>query len=153
MDDLSLIMKNDLSSLARRSLLHGACMLALATGPGLTVALAQPPGATGELPPGSTGELSPRSKGEPPLGASARSLIDQARRTNPGFAAARAEVDAARERVTPAGALPDPRFELELMDATNTMSGRSASLLPGRVGETRYTSSSRCRAGASASWR
>ncbi len=170
MDDLSLIMKNDLSSLARRSLLHGACMLALATGPGLTAALAQPPGATGELlprhtgelppgstgelppgstgelpprhtgelPPGSTGELSPRSKGEPPLGASARSLIDQARRTNPGFAAARAEVDAARERVTPAGALPDPRFELELMDATNTMSGRSASLLPGRVGETRY---------------
>ncbi|ENO98247.1 outer membrane efflux protein [Thauera phenylacetica B4P] len=40
--------------------------------------------------------------------------------------------------MTPAGALPDPTFEVELMDATNTMSGRSASLLPGQVGETRY---------------
>ena len=48
------------------------------------------------------------------------------------------DVKAAHERVTPAGALPDPTFELELMDATNTMSGRSASLLPGQVGETRY---------------
>ena len=59
----------------------------------------------------------------------------------------------ARERVTPAGALPDPRFELELMDATNTMSGRSASLLPGRVGETRYRIVQPLLAGASASWR
>ena len=74
----------------------------------------------------------------PALGASALSLIEHARQGNPGFAAARAEAAAARERVTPAGALPDPRFELELMDATNTMSGRSASLLPGQVGETRY---------------
>lgn len=72
------------------------------------------------------------------LGASPQALIEYARHRNPGFAAARAEASAAQERVTPAGALPDPRFELELMDATNTMSGRSASLLPGRVGETRY---------------
>ncbi len=74
----------------------------------------------------------------PVLGASAQALIEHARQGNPGFAAARAEASAARERVNPAGALPDPRFELELMDATNTMSGRSASLLPGQVGETRY---------------
>ena len=74
----------------------------------------------------------------PALGASAQALIEHARQANPGFAAARAEASAARERVYPAGALPDPRFELELMDATNTMSGRSASLLPGQVGETRY---------------
>ncbi|MDX5409822.1 MAG: TolC family protein [Thauera sp.] len=74
----------------------------------------------------------------PALGASAQALIEHARQGNPGFAAARAEASAARERVSPAGALPDPRFELELMDATNTMSGRSASLLPGQVGETRY---------------
>ena len=74
----------------------------------------------------------------PALGASALSLIEHARQGNPGFTAARAEAAAAHERVTPAGALPDPRFELELMDATNTMSGRSASLLPGQVGETRY---------------
>lgn len=137
-------------------------MLALAAGPGLATALAPQPGATGELPPsanethfpGANGELSPRATdtllpratdtpppgatSAPPPGATARSLIDHARLANPGFAAARAEVDAARERVTPAGALPDPRFELELMDATNTMSGRSAALLPGQVGETRY---------------
>nr|WP_237266561.1 TolC family protein [Thauera humireducens] len=74
----------------------------------------------------------------PTLGASPHALIEYARQSNPGFAAARAEASAAQERVTPAGALPDPTFEVELMDATNTMSGRSASLLPGQVGETRY---------------
>ena len=74
----------------------------------------------------------------PALGASALSLIEFARQSNPGFAAARAEAAAAHERTTPAGALPDPTFELELMDATNTMNKRSASLLPGQVGQTRY---------------
>ncbi|NLF53919.1 MAG: TolC family protein [Thauera phenolivorans] len=74
----------------------------------------------------------------PTLGASPQTLIEYARQRNPGFAAARAEASAAHERVAPAGALPDPRFELELMDATNTMNGRSSSLLPGQVGETRY---------------
>ena len=74
----------------------------------------------------------------PTLGSSPQALIEYARHSNPGFAAARAEASAAQERVTPAGALPDPTFEVELMDATNTMSGRSASLLPGQVGETRY---------------
>ncbi len=72
------------------------------------------------------------------LGSSPQTLIEYARQKNPGFAAARAEALAAQERVTPAGALPDPTFELELMDATNTMSGRSTSLLPGQVGQTRY---------------
>ena len=87
---------------------------------------------------GSAGVRGQDASTVPAIGASALSLIEHARQGNPGFAAARAEAAAARERVTPAGALPDPRFELELMDATNTMSGRSASLLPGQVGETRY---------------
>ncbi|WEN43036.1 hypothetical protein CKCBHOJB_02637 [Thauera sp. GDN1] len=78
------------------------------------------------------------SPDDPVLGSTAQALIEHARQSNPGFAAARAEASAARERVTPAGALPDPSFEVELMDATNTMNGRSASLLPGQVGETRY---------------
>lgn len=73
------------------------------------------------------------------LGSTAQTLIDYARQGNPGFAAARAEASAAQERVTPAGALPDPRIGVELMDATNTMNGRAASLLPGQVGETRYS--------------
>ena len=87
---------------------------------------------------GSAGVRGQDASTVPALGASALSLIEHARQGNPGFTAARAEAAAAHERVTPAGALPDPRFELELMDATNTMSGRSASLLPGQVGETRY---------------
>ena len=78
------------------------------------------------------------SRDTAPLGSTVQTLIEYARQGNPGFAAARADAAAARERVTPAGALPDPSFEVELMDATNTMSGRSASLLPGQVGETRY---------------
>ncbi|TAH50465.1 MAG: TolC family protein [Betaproteobacteria bacterium] len=75
-----------------------------------------------------------------PPGASVRSLIELARQNNPAFAAERAEAAAARERVEPAGALPDPSFEVELMDITNamTMRDRPASLLPGQVGETRY---------------
>lgn len=72
------------------------------------------------------------------LGANPRTLIEYAREANPAFAAERAEAAAARERITPAGALPDPTFELELMDATNKMTGRSASIVPGQVGETRY---------------
>lgn len=74
----------------------------------------------------------------PRLGANAQELIDYARQNNPGFAAIRAETSAIHKRVTSAGALPDPSFEIELMDATNSMTGRSASLLPGQVGETRY---------------
>ncbi|MCM8565494.1 TolC family protein [Thauera linaloolentis] len=75
---------------------------------------------------------------EASLGAAPRALIDYAREHSPAYAADRAEAEAAQARVEPAGALPDPRFELELMDFTNTMNGRSASLLPERVGETRY---------------
>lgn len=71
-------------------------------------------------------------------GASVPALIEYARQRNPGFAAARAEALAAHERVTPAGALPDPTFDVELMDVTNTMSGRSTTLVPGQVGESRY---------------
>lgn len=73
-----------------------------------------------------------------PPGADVDSLLALARQDNPAFAAEGFEAQAARERVGAAGALPDPRFELELMDLTNTMSGRSTSVLPGQVGETRY---------------
>lgn len=66
------------------------------------------------------------------------SLLEMARQANPAFAAERHDADAARERVGAAGALPDPRFQIELMDATNTMRGGGTSILPGEVGETRY---------------
>jgi outer membrane protein TolC len=50
----------------------------------------------------------------------------------------RLEADAAAERITPAGALPDPRFRIELMDITK-MGEQSATLLPNQVGSTKYT--------------
>tara|TARA_R110001583_G_scaffold191541_3_gene356952 strand:+ start:1847 stop:3088 length:1242 start_codon:yes stop_codon:yes gene_type:complete len=75
----------------------------------------------------------------PMLGASVDGLIEHARLHNPAFAAERAEAEAARERVEPAGALPDPAFQIELMDATNTMRGGGTTILPGEVGETRYS--------------
>ncbi|MCL4183423.1 MAG: TolC family protein [Burkholderiaceae bacterium] len=76
---------------------------------------------------------------EPPaLGASLPALLEYARLRNPAFAAERAEADAARERIEAAGALPDPRLQVELMDFTNAMRGGGTTLLPGQVGETRY---------------
>lgn len=76
---------------------------------------------------------------EPTLGASLDGLLQYARERNPDLAASALEARAARERIESAAALPDPRFQLELMDVTNTMvPGRSPSLLPGEVGTTRY---------------
>lgn len=87
---------------------------------------------------GTGSALGQSSPDLPSLGSTPQALIEFARQGNPGFAAARADAAAAHERATPAGALPDPTFEVELMDATNTMAHRSTSLLPGQVGETRY---------------
>ncbi len=76
---------------------------------------------------------------EPPtLGADVICLLAHARTSNPSFAADRAEAAAARERVGASGALPDPNFQVELMDFTNTMRGGGTSVVPGEVGETRY---------------
>ena len=74
----------------------------------------------------------------PPLGTELPGLIAYARNHNPELAARRLQADALRQRADAADALPDPRFQLELMDFTNTMSGDSASLLPRDVGQTRY---------------
>ena len=67
------------------------------------------------------------------LGASLDELLAYARQHNPELAAQRLEAEAARERIAPASALPDPKFQVELMDFTNAMSGGSTSLLPGEV--------------------
>ena len=82
--------------------------------------------------------VAPSWADEAPLGATLSGLLGYAREHNPELAARRLDATAARERIEPAAALPDPRFQLELMDFTNTMSGRGASLLPGEVGQTRY---------------
>jgi len=73
------------------------------------------------------------------LGSDLPGLLDYAREHNPEFAAMRYEADAAVQRVQPAAALPDPVLRTELMDITNQGTNKSASLLPSRVGSTRYT--------------
>lgn len=72
------------------------------------------------------------------LGRTVDGLLDYARNNNPEYSSMRHEADAAGERVTPAGALPDPRLRIELMDITR-MGEQSPTLNPSRVGSTKYT--------------
>jgi outer membrane protein, heavy metal efflux system len=66
-------------------------------------------------------------------------LLAYAREHNPDLRVRRLDAQALHERVESASALPDPKFQVELMDFTNAMTpGKSASLLPGEVGTTRY---------------
>lgn len=74
----------------------------------------------------------------PELGATLEGLLAYARERHPELRAMRFEADAAAQRVTSAGALPDPMFQVELRDVTNEMSGGTVNLLPARVGSTRY---------------
>ena len=71
------------------------------------------------------------------LGANVDGLINYAKMRNPEYAAMQAEADASGERVTPAGALPDPKFRAELRDITR-FGEQNATLSPSRVGSTRY---------------
>ena len=74
-----------------------------------------------------------------------QSLLTYARLHNPEFAAMRHEAEAVSQRVEPAGALPDPLLRIELENINNysvgmngTTSDTPASILPARVGETKY---------------
>lgn len=79
------------------------------------------------------------SEVEQGLGAELNALMAYARQHNPSLTASRMDAAAAHERIRSITALPDPQIELELMDVTNAMNpGRSASLLPGRVGTTSW---------------
>ncbi|PKO37409.1 MAG: hypothetical protein CVU33_13170 [Betaproteobacteria bacterium HGW-Betaproteobacteria-6] len=72
-------------------------------------------------------------------GRTVEELLTYAREHNPDLRVRRLDAQALHERVEPASALPDPRFQVELMDFNNAMTpGKSASLLPGSVGTTRY---------------
>ncbi len=73
------------------------------------------------------------------LGASVQGLLDYARARSPELGAVRQEADAATQRVGPAGALPDPVLRVELMNINNYGTDAAPSLLPWRVGETKYT--------------
>lgn len=75
---------------------------------------------------------------EPAPGAVLMDLLALARERNPDYVAMLREADAADERIDPAGALPDPRLRVELMDVTRSGT-QNATLLPGRAGSARYT--------------
>lgn len=72
-------------------------------------------------------------------GANVESLLKLARDINPELAAMRHEAQAATERISSAGALPDPMLRTELMDITLQGTASSVNLLPGTVGSTKYT--------------
>lgn len=72
-------------------------------------------------------------------GRNVESLLEMARERNPEYAAMRFEAAAARERPESAGAFPDPTFRVELMDITNAGMEAPPSLLPSRIGGTKYT--------------
>lgn len=74
---------------------------------------------------------------EPEVGSSIESLLAYAKQHNPEFALMRHEADAAFERASSAGALPDPKLRVELEDITR-MGEQNPSLSPSRAGRTRY---------------
>jgi len=80
----------------------------------------------------------PAAAGELPLGADVDGLLEYAR-GSPEYAAMRYEADAAAQRVYPAGAFPDPLFRMELQNITNAGSDAQPSVLPSKVGSTKYT--------------
>jgi outer membrane protein, heavy metal efflux system len=73
------------------------------------------------------------------LGSNVKALLDFARANSPELGAMRYEAEAAKERVLPAGALPDPVLRVELMNVNNYGTDTPPSLLPSKVGETKYT--------------
>ncbi len=86
----------------------------------------------------AAGEL-PSNAQELALGKTVESLLDYAKAHNPEYAAMRLEAEAKGERVYPAGALPDPVLRVELENVTNYGSNAGPNILPGRVGDTKYT--------------
>ena len=73
------------------------------------------------------------------LGSNLQGLLTLAQARSPELNAMRQEANAAAQRIGPAGALPDPVLRVELMNVNNYGTSASPSLLPSKVGETRYT--------------
>ena len=82
--------------------------------------------------------LSGSAWAEPLPGASVESLLAVARESSPDIRMSRLEAEAARERIGPAGALPDPMLRIELENITRN-GKQNATLDPTRVGDTKYT--------------
>lgn len=73
------------------------------------------------------------------LGSDLAGLLAAARESSPDLMAMQADAEAARERVLPAGALPDPVFRMELENVNNDGRNAGPNLLPAKVGDTKYT--------------
>jgi outer membrane protein TolC len=71
-------------------------------------------------------------------GASVESLLAAAREGSPDVRMVRLEAEAARERIQPAGALPDPMLRIELENITRN-GAQGATIFPSQVGDTKYT--------------
>jgi outer membrane protein TolC len=82
--------------------------------------------------------LAGTAQAEPLPGASVESLLAAAREHSPDVRMVRLEAEAARERIQPAGALPDPVLRIELENITRNGS-QGATLNPSQVGDTKYT--------------
>ncbi|MDP5239508.1 TolC family protein [Uliginosibacterium sp. 31-16] len=74
---------------------------------------------------------------EKPVGADLNGLLEYAKAHNVEYSAMRHEAEAAAERIGSAGALPDPKLQVELRDITK-MGEQNPTLDPSRVGSTRY---------------
>ena len=84
-------------------------------------------------------ELSGATQTSIAIGADVQELLQWADAHNPELAAMRYEIDAAGERIQPAGALPDPVLRVELMDFAGPGAPEGFNPLPGRGGGTKYT--------------
>jgi len=73
----------------------------------------------------------------PALGGDLESLLTYARQHNVEYSAMRFEAEAADARIDSAGALPDPKFRVELRDLTK-MGEQNPTFNPSQVGSTRY---------------
>ena len=73
-----------------------------------------------------------------PLGANVRELLEWADTHNPELVAQRYEIDAANERIVPAGALPDPTLRATFMDFAGPGAPDGFNPLPGKGSGTQY---------------
>jgi outer membrane protein TolC len=87
----------------------------------------------------SAGLWGPALAQENALGSNVQGLLEYARAQSPELSAMQREADAAAARVQPAGALPDPVLRVELMNVSEWYDETSSSLLPWRLGATKYT--------------
>ena len=81
--------------------------------------------------------LTSAAHAEPLPGGNVESLLAIAREGSPDLRMVRLEAEAARERIGPAGALPDPFLRVELENITRNGT-QGATLSPANVGDTKY---------------